>query len=100
MGDRAREKDSDLTWNSTAEALKSDYVCTEICKRYYGVFYPDPETSGDQLAYRPGYDSTSDNPIRKNIWAIPYNNFSNAKSSYTDDFMTVDGLYANHSCTC
>ena len=100
MGDRARLIAGDWTWNSTGKALNSTYVCAEICKGYYGVFYPDPQKSGDQLNYRTGYDSTSDNPIHKNIWAVPYPKFSSAASDYTDEFMTVASPYIEHNCTC
>jgi len=101
MGYRAREIVNDLSWNARAGALDSTYVCKEICKGFYEVFYPDPTTSSDQLAYRPGYPETSDNPIRKNIWAVPYNAFSSAAS---DDFLMVDSAYtaadSTHNCTC
>ena len=86
------------------DTLNSNYVCSEmICQGFYEVFYPDPTTSlgADQLAYRPDYPETSDNPIRQNIWAIPYNAFSDGMS---DDFMTVDSEYtasgSTHTCTC
>lgn len=103
MGDRARDMMLDLSWNATTGALDSAYVCTEICKELYEVFYPDPMTSigADQLDYRPNYTETSGNPIRQNIWAKPYKAFSDATS---DDFMTVDSNYtaadSTHNCTC
>jgi hypothetical protein len=103
MGDRAKAQATDQRWvNGT---LTSVYVCSEICKGFYGVFYPDPTTINgqDQLAYRPLYAEGSDNPIHRNIWAVTYNAF---KDATLNGFTKVNETYISavsahtHNCTC
>jgi hypothetical protein len=105
MGDRAQEQATDPRWDEQNQALKSDYVCSEICKGFYGVFYPDNTTQKgqEQLAYRPAFPVGSDNPIHKNIWAVPYHAFEDATFN---GFTKVNVNYINavsthtHNCTC
>jgi hypothetical protein len=98
MGDRARPLNNDITF--TNGKLSGQYLCSEICKGYYSIFYPQSNTTAGihQLSYRPGFEQTTVNPIRNNIWAVPFNPLEPATAH---DFVRLTPDYASHPpCSC